>query len=265
MLPIRFTFFSFGSGLAAPPSEIRSRKCYIEEILNFYQVSVHQLLKSLSLLQKLQKSTISESEKDPDCKEICGWGGVAAESISKGDFVVEYAGEDIKVWKTKLMPGKKLSRNNLGRGIHDSHSGCNASILLDEAPSIQSEKIAVPNNNFIRGFDVIEAAKHEVERACPGVVSYAHIYASIYVGGPSWTVRLGRRDSTTASRDQANTYLPSTFASLDVLISSFASKGLSARDMVALSAILHCPETGFEKLEQDSILGQPNIYCNSIA
>ncbi|KAL6535089.1 hypothetical protein OROMI_026463 [Orobanche minor] len=74
--------------------EIRLRKCYIEEILNFYQVSVHQLLKSLSLLQKLQKPTISESEKDPDCKEICGWGVVAAESISKGDFVVEYAGED---------------------------------------------------------------------------------------------------------------------------------------------------------------------------
>ncbi|KAL6557425.1 hypothetical protein OROMI_017775 [Orobanche minor] len=44
------------------------------------------------------------------------------------------------------------------------------------------------------------------------------------VGGPSWTVRLGRRDSTTASRDQANLDLPSTFASLDV-----ASKGLSAR------------------------------------
>ncbi|KAL6535090.1 hypothetical protein OROMI_026464 [Orobanche minor] len=121
--------------------------------------------------------------------------------------------------------------------FHDCFvQGCDASILLDEAPSIQSEKIAVPNNNSIRGFDVIEAAKREVERACPGVVSYADIYASIYVGGPSWTIRLGRRDSTTASRDQANTDLPSTFASLDVPISSFASKGLSARDMVALSS-----------------------------
>ncbi|KAL6580030.1 hypothetical protein OROMI_008054 [Orobanche minor] len=53
-------------------------------------VSVRHLLKSLSLLQKL---TISESQKAPDCKEICGWGVVAAESISKRDFVVEYVGE----------------------------------------------------------------------------------------------------------------------------------------------------------------------------
>ncbi|KAL6565622.1 hypothetical protein OROHE_004677 [Orobanche hederae] len=66
------------------------------------QVSVHQLLKSLSLLQKLQKPTISESEKDPDCKEICGWGVVAAQSISKGDFVVEYAGEEEETFKKQL-------------------------------------------------------------------------------------------------------------------------------------------------------------------
>ncbi|KAL6572428.1 hypothetical protein OROMI_013386 [Orobanche minor] len=59
-------------------------------------VSVRHLLKSLSLLQKL---TISESEKDPDCKERCGWGVVAAESISKRDFVVEYVGED-SFWST---------------------------------------------------------------------------------------------------------------------------------------------------------------------
>ncbi|KAK6122397.1 hypothetical protein DH2020_043839 [Rehmannia glutinosa] len=55
------------------------------------------------------------------------------------------------------------------------------------------------------------------------------------VGGPTWTVRLGRRDSTTASRSQANTDLPSPFVGLDVLISAFANKGLSETDMVALS------------------------------
>ncbi|KAL6565621.1 hypothetical protein OROHE_004676 [Orobanche hederae] len=177
---------------------------------------------------------------------------------------------------------RRMAASFVRLNFHDCFvQGCDASILLDEAPSILSEKIAVPDNNSIRGSDVIEAAKHEVERACPGVVSYAEIYASVYVGGPSWTVRLGRRDSTTASCDQANTDLPSTFASLDVQISSFVSKGLSARDMVALSGplgfrgigfspnlisknllqgqvILHCRETGFEKLEQDSILGQPN-------
>ncbi|KAL6577567.1 hypothetical protein OROMI_009895 [Orobanche minor] len=137
---------------------------------------------------------------------------------------------------------RRMAASLIRLNFHDCFvQGCDASILLDETPSIQSEKTAVPNNNSVRGFDVIEAAKGLVERACPGVVSCADILtlaardASVYVGGPSWTVRLGRRDSTTASRALANTDLPSTFASLDVLISSFASKGLSARDMVALS------------------------------
>ncbi|KAL0372730.1 UNVERIFIED_CONTAM: Lignin-forming anionic peroxidase [Sesamum calycinum] len=67
------------------------------------------------------------------------------------------------------------------------------------------------------------------------VLTLAARDASVAVGGPSWNVRLGRRDSTTASRSQANTDLPSPFAGLDALISAFANKGLSARDMVALS------------------------------
>ncbi|GFP83541.1 lignin-forming anionic peroxidase [Phtheirospermum japonicum] len=126
--------------------------------------------------------------------------------------------------------------------FHDCFvQGCDASILLDETPSFQSEKTAFPNVNSVRGYDVIEAAKRDVERVCPGVVSCSDILtlaardASAYVGGPSWTVRLGRRDSTTASWAQANMQLPSPFAGLDALISSFDRKGLNERDMVALS------------------------------
>lgn len=55
------------------------------------------------------------------------------------------------------------------------------------------------------------------------------------VGGPSWAVKLGRRDSTTANPSLALSDLPSFTASLDTLISNFARKGLSTRDMVALS------------------------------
>lgn len=55
------------------------------------------------------------------------------------------------------------------------------------------------------------------------------------VGGPSWTVKLGRRDSTTASKTLAESELPHFQESLDRLISIFSNKGLSARDMVALS------------------------------
>ena len=55
------------------------------------------------------------------------------------------------------------------------------------------------------------------------------------VGGPSYAVKLGRRDSTTASRSLANAELPAFFESLESLISRFQNKGLTARDMVALS------------------------------
>ena len=55
------------------------------------------------------------------------------------------------------------------------------------------------------------------------------------VGGPSWTVKLGRRDSTTASFSLAQSNLPRFDDSLDRLLSNFAGKGLNTRDMVALS------------------------------
>nr|GMD62803.1 lignin-forming anionic peroxidase-like [Ipomoea batatas] len=123
--------------------------------------------------------------------------------------------------------------------FHDCFvQGCDASILLDESPTIKSEKTALPNLGSVRGYDVIEAAKSELEKACPGIVSCADVLsvatrdATVAVGGPSWTVKLGRRDSTMAS---SIIDLSSPFDNLDRLISSFASKGLNTRDMVALS------------------------------
>lgn len=57
----------------------------------------------------------------------------------------------------------------------------------------------------------------------------------VQLGGPSWTVQLGRRDSTTASLSAANTDLPSPASSLSTLLAAFAKKGLNSTDMVALS------------------------------
>ncbi|CAN1155862.1 Lignin-forming anionic peroxidase [Linum perenne] len=79
--------------------------------------------------------------------------------------------------------------------------------------------------NSIRGYSVIDDAKSQVESQCPGIVSCADIVAvaardaSEAVGGPTWSVNLGRRDSTSANR----------------MVQLFDNKGLSARDMVALS------------------------------
>lgn len=55
------------------------------------------------------------------------------------------------------------------------------------------------------------------------------------VGGPSWMVKLGRRDSTTASQSLAESELPRFTDSLDQLKTQFARKGLNERDLVALS------------------------------
>lgn len=61
----------------------------------------------------------------------------------------------------------------------------------------------------------------------------------LQVGGPSWTVKLGRRDSTTASKTLANTDLPLFTDDLQTLISKFKIKDLTAKDMVALSGKFH--------------------------
>ncbi|KAA8528904.1 hypothetical protein F0562_033608 [Nyssa sinensis] len=137
---------------------------------------------------------------------------------------------------------RRMAASLIRLHFHDCFvQGCDASILLEDAPSIVSERNAGPNRGSVRGYEVIDAAKSEVERICPGVVSCADILAvaardaSAAVGGPSWTVKLGRKDSTTASLTIAESDLPSFTDGVDRLISRFASKGLNARDMVALS------------------------------
>ena len=55
------------------------------------------------------------------------------------------------------------------------------------------------------------------------------------LGGPSWKVGLGRKDSLTASRALANNSLPAPTFNLSGLISSFSAQGLSLKDLVALS------------------------------
>ncbi|GFY95749.1 D-mannose binding lectin protein with Apple-like carbohydrate-binding domain-containing protein [Actinidia rufa] len=123
--------------------------------------------------------------------------------------------------------------------------GCDASVLLDDTENFIGEKTARANINSIRGFSIIDTIKSQVETLCPGVVSCADILAVaardsvVTLGGPSWTVQLGRRDSTIANLSAANRDLPTPVMNLSALTTLFSNKGFSAKEMVALTGAHH--------------------------
>ncbi|XP_062177334.1 peroxidase N1-like [Alnus glutinosa] len=120
--------------------------------------------------------------------------------------------------------------------FHDCFvQGCDASVLID-GPS--AEKTAAPNRS-LRGFEVIDDAKAQLEAACPGVVSCADILALaardsvVLTNGPTWQVPTGRRDGRVSlATDAAN--LPGFTDSIDVQKQKFAAKGLNTQDLVTL-------------------------------
>ncbi|KAF7810921.1 la-related protein 6C [Senna tora] len=119
--------------------------------------------------------------------------------------------------------------------------GCDGSVLLDDTEEMKGEKNAGPNRNSLRGFEVIDSIKAELEAYCPSTVSCADILALaardavLLAGGPFWGVGLGRPDSLTASEDAANQQIPSPFEPLPNITAKFTSKGLDLKDVVVLS------------------------------
>ncbi|KAL4386558.1 hypothetical protein GQ457_09G013130 [Hibiscus cannabinus] len=143
---------------------------------------------------------------------------------------------------TAVSNEARMGASLLRLHFHDCFvNGCDGSILLDDTANMTGEKTAIPNLNSVRGFDVIDTIKTQVESLCPGVVSCADIVAVaardsvVALGGPSWNVLLGRRDSTNASFNAANSNLPAPTLNLSGLISAFTNKGFTANEMVALS------------------------------
>ncbi|WOG92874.1 hypothetical protein DCAR_0312151 [Daucus carota subsp. sativus] len=126
--------------------------------------------------------------------------------------------------------------------FHDCFvNGCDASILLADNGSFVGEQNAFSNSGSLRGFNIVDNIKTQLESSCPGVVSCADILAVaardsvVALGGDSWTVQLGRRDSTNASLAAADNNLPLGNASLSRLQSLFSNKGFTTAEMVTLS------------------------------
>ncbi|XWS35388.1 hypothetical protein CRYUN_Cryun21dG0122100 [Craigia yunnanensis] len=84
-----------------------------------------------------------------------------------------------KLVEAAVYKERRMGASLLRLHFHDCFvNRCDASILLDPTPTIDSEKNAIANTNFVRGFEVIDQLKAEVDKICGRpVVSCADILA----------------------------------------------------------------------------------------
>ncbi|XP_052205493.1 peroxidase 5-like [Diospyros lotus] len=129
--------------------------------------------------------------------------------------------------------------------------GCDGSVLLDSTPGNQSEKEHPANRGSLRGFEVINEAKAQLEARCPKTVSCSDILAfaardsASMAGGINYAVPAGRRDGRVSLKDDPSGNLPPPFLDAKQLQENFAKKGLSVDEMVTLSGahsigVSHC-------------------------
>lgn len=115
--------------------------------------------------------------------------------------------------------------------------GCDGSVLID-GPNAEKNAGA---HNGLRGFEVIQNAKQQLERLCPNTVSCADIVALAardavaLSNGPDYQVPTGRRDGL-VSREADAANMPDPTDSISLLKKKFAAKGLSDKDLVLLNA-----------------------------
>ncbi|KAL6993397.1 Peroxidase 64 [Sarracenia purpurea var. burkii] len=116
---------------------------------------------------------------------------------------------------------------------------CDGSVLLNSVGNNSAEKVGPPNVS-LHAFFVIDNAKQALESKCPGIVSCADVLALaardavVLSGGPTWDVPKGRLDGRISNANET-IQLPAPTFNLPQLQQSFAQRGLSIADLVALS------------------------------
>ncbi|KAM6543630.1 hypothetical protein CsatB_008077 [Cannabis sativa] len=142
--------------------------------------------------------------------------------------------------KKAMSNDKTVPAALLRMHFHDCFiRGCDASVLLDSTKKHKAEKDGPPNIS-LHAFYVIDNAKKAVEAMCPGVVSCADILslaardAVALSGGPTWKVPKGRKDGRISKASETR-QLPAPTFNISQLQQNFAQRGLSLKDLVALS------------------------------
>ncbi|KAH9303637.1 hypothetical protein KI387_008041, partial [Taxus chinensis] len=141
--------------------------------------------------------------------------------------------------------------------FHDCFvEGCDASVIIQSTPDNKAEKDSEDNLSLEGdGFDTVIKAKQAVEEVCPNTVSCADILAIAardvlaLMGGPGFSLELGRRDGTISQAARVPGNLPKPSFNLDQLLSLFNKKGLTQIDLVALSG---AHTVGFSHCDQFS-------------
>ncbi|GFP98660.1 peroxidase 43 [Phtheirospermum japonicum] len=124
--------------------------------------------------------------------------------------------------------------------FHDCFvQGCDGSILIDNGAETDERRSF--GHQGVRGFDVIEKAKAELENVCPGIVSCADIVAlaardAVFLAkGPFYEAETGRRDGNVSNVRLADN-MPDVADSIEKLKAKFFEKGLDHKDLVLLSS-----------------------------
>ncbi|RWW63089.1 hypothetical protein BHE74_00029750 [Ensete ventricosum] len=131
--------------------------------------------------------------------------------------------------------------------FHDCF-GCDASILIAPTKKKKTERSAGPNLT-VRGFEIINEVKANLEAQCPSTVSCADIIALAtrdavaLAGGPNYGIPTGRRDGLVSNPKDVR--LPGSSLTVSQAFQFFSAKGFTLEEMVILLGghtvgVAHC-------------------------